>query len=397
MSVAEAPRLQGLLQRAANILVRPQAEWDVIAAEPATTQGLFLGYAAILAAIPALAQVLSGMTGLCFMGVCRANPAFVVVSAVIYYAISLAGVFVVGLIIDGLAPAFGAQKDITQAMKTAVYSWTAAWLAGILIVIPIFGWRLSLLLGLYSIYLLWVALPRTMKAPQQQTPGYTALVVVLAVVVVAIGGVASGVVRTMGEISAILSGAAAPKVSGTVNLGDGASVDLDKLRAAGLQAEAQMKAQKESGPGKIVAVDPERLKALLPQVVAGAARTDISATTLDAAGFGGSNAEATYQNGAARVTLKLTDLGAAGSFAAMASALRGEREERTATGYNKVSTDGGVLSVERYDATDKSGEYSIIVANRLSIVADGAGVGMDVLKSAVAAVGPERVAALAHG
>ncbi|HEY1425420.1 MAG TPA: Yip1 family protein [Caulobacteraceae bacterium] len=399
MSVAETPRSQGLLQRATSILLRPNAEWDVIAAEPATIGGLFLGYAAILAAIPALLQLLSGFVPICAFGFAciTPNPVFLAASAVIYYAISLAGVFVVGLIIDALAPAFGGQRDASQAMKTAVYSWTAAWLAGILIIIPWLGWRLTLVFSLYSIYLLYAGLPRTMKAPREQLPAYTAVVVVLAVVVLVIGGVLSGVVRTVGVISSALAGDQHPRVSGTIDLGRGASVDLDELAAAGRQAEAQMKAQQHGGPGKIVAVDPERLKALLPMSVAGAARTDISATKLSAAGFGGSDAEATYQNGAARVTLRLTDLGAAGSFAAMASAVSGEREERTATGYKKVSTDGGRLSVERFNDADKSGQYSIIVANRFSIEADGAGVGMDVLKAAVAAIGPERVAALAHG
>jgi hypothetical protein len=136
---------------------------------------------------------------------------------------------------------------------------------------------------------------------------------------------------------------------------------------------------------------------MLPDNVAGAARTDVSATTASAAGFGASNAQATYQNGGAQITLKVTDLGAAGSFAAMASAVSAHSEEHTANGYRKVSTEGGMLTTEKYDNQSRSGEYSVIVANRFSIEADGSGVDMDALKAAVAAVGPERVAALARG
>ncbi|HEX3408225.1 MAG TPA: Yip1 family protein, partial [Caulobacteraceae bacterium] len=311
--------------------------------------------------------------------------------------VTLAGVFVVGLIIDALAPSFGGQKDQVQAMKAAVYSWTAAWLAGIFVMLPLFGPLLSLL-GLYSFYLLYVGLPRTMKAPEQQSMGYTIVVIILGVVVFVIGGAIAGAVTTMGALSgAIATGQGAAPITGSVHFGNGASVDLDKLRAAGQQAEAQMKAQQEGGPNKVVLVDPERLKALLPDSVAGAARTDVSATTASAAGFGASNAQATYQNGGANITLKLTDLGAAGSFAAMASAVSAHSEEQTATGYKKVSTEGGVLTTEKYDNQSRSGEYSVIVANRFSIEADGSGVGMDALKAAVAAVGPDRVATLAHG
>lgn len=396
MSVADAPRSQGLIQRATNILLHPKAEWDVIAAEPATIQSIFV-YAAVLAAVAALARLAHGLMPFCFFVACYTpNPVFAVISSIVYYIVTLAGVFVVGLIIDALATGFGGEKNQVQAMKAAVYSWTAAWLAGVFVIVPVLGWLLSLV-GLYSIYLLYVGLPRTMKAPEQQAVGYTAVVVILGIVVFVIGGAIAGTVATMGALSgAVASGSVAP-VTGTVHFGNGGSLDLDKLRAAGEQAEAQMKAQQQGGPNKVVAVDPERLKALLPDSVAGAARTDVSATSAGAAGFGASNAEATYQNGNARITLKLTDLAAAGGFAAMAGAFNVQTDEQTATGYKKVSTVNGMLVTEKYDNQSKSGEYTIIVANRFAIEADGDGVGMDALKAAVAAIGPDRVAALAHG
>jgi Yip1 domain len=396
MSVADAPRSHGLIQRATNILLHPKAEWDVIAAEPATVQSIFI-YAAVLAGIAALARLAHGLMPFCFFVACYTpNPVFAVISSVVYYIVTLAGVFVVGLIIDALATGFGGEKNQVQAMKAAVYSWTAAWLAGIFIVVPWLGLLLSLL-GLYSIYLLYVGLPRTMKAPEQQAVGYTAVVVILGIVVFVIGGAIAGTVATMGALSGAVANGSVSPITGTVHFGNGGSLDLDKLRAAGQQAEAQMKAQREGGPDKVVAVDPERLKALLPDSVAGAARTDVSATSAGAAGFGASNAEATYQNGSERITLKVTDLAAAGGFAAMAGAINVQSDETTATGYKKVHTENGMLTTERYDNQSKSGEYSVIVASRFAIEADGDGVGMDALKAAVAAVGPDRVAALAHG
>ncbi len=396
MSVAEAPRSHGLIQRATNILLHPRAEWDLIAAEPATVQVIFV-YAAVLAAIPAIAQIVHGLIPFCFFIACyTANPVWVVAGALVWYVVSLAGVFVVGLIIDALAPGFGGEKNQVQAMKAAVYSWTAAWLAGAFVVIPFFGWLLSLV-GLYSFYLLYVGLPRTMKSPEAQSLGYTVVAIILGIIVFVIGGAVAGTVTTMGALSGAIATRAASPVSGTVHLGNGASVDLDKLAAAGQQAEAQMKAQQQGGPNKVVAIDPERLKALLPDTVAGAARTDVSATSAGAAGFAASNAEATYQNGNARVTLKITDLAAAGGFAAMAGAINVQSDETTATGYKKVHTENGMLTTERYDNQSKSGEYSVIVASRFAIEADGDGVTMDALKAAVAAVGTDRVAALAHG
>src|SRR5271167_1975317 len=120
MSVAESPKSVGLVERVQNILLKPATEWDVIAAEPATIQGLYVGYACILAAIPAVALILQAVLFTHWAVI----P--MVLIAVLTYAASLAGVFVLGFIIDALAPSFDAQKSQIQALKLAVYSYTAS-------------------------------------------------------------------------------------------------------------------------------------------------------------------------------------------------------------------------------------------------------------------------------
>ena len=57
MSVVEpGPAATNLFTRVQNILLKPNAEWDVIAGETATPQSLFIPYAVALAAIPAVAS-----------------------------------------------------------------------------------------------------------------------------------------------------------------------------------------------------------------------------------------------------------------------------------------------------------------------------------------------------
>ena len=398
MSVTGAPRTQNLVSRAMNILLRPKAEWDVIAGETATAQGLILGYAAIISALPALARIVNGLTPHCLFGVCvTSNPVWVVVSAVVYYLATLLGVFLVGLVIDALAPSFGGEKNQMQAMKVAVYSWTAAWLAGVLVIVPFVGVLLSLV-GLYSLYLLYAGLTPLMKAPPDKALGYAAVVVVLALVIFIVIGAIAGSVAAVGAFS---GGMLSPTVSGSVNI-NGSNVDVGKIQSAAKQIESQFGqsgagAGASGGSAKVVPVDPEKLKALLPDNLNGAARTDVAVTSGSAAGIGGSNAEATYQNGDARVTVMITDLAAAGGFTALAGAFNVQSSHETATGYEKVATINGRLTTEKYDNSDKSGEYSVVVANRFNVSAEGSGVSMDVLKSAVAAVGPDRLEGLAHG
>jgi hypothetical protein len=79
-----------------------------------------------------------------------------------------------------LAPTFGGQKDTLAAFKVAAYSMTPSWLAGIFGLIPSISF-LSLL-GLYGIYVLYVGLPRLMRSPEDRALGYTAVVVLSAIV-----------------------------------------------------------------------------------------------------------------------------------------------------------------------------------------------------------------------
>ena len=66
-------------------------------------------------------------------------------------------------------------------MKTSAYSYTAAWVAGIFNLIPSIA-LLGLLAALYSCYLLFLGLPVLMKAPEDKAVGYTAVVIIVAIV-----------------------------------------------------------------------------------------------------------------------------------------------------------------------------------------------------------------------
>ena len=89
----------------------------------------------------------------------------------------------VALIIDALAPTFGSTKDQMQALKTAVYSMTAYWVASAFQIIPGLGSLVAIAGGLYGLYLLYLGLPFTMKTPTDKAVPYTAVIVVCTIVV----------------------------------------------------------------------------------------------------------------------------------------------------------------------------------------------------------------------
>jgi len=121
-----------IVDRAKNMIMKPKQEWQVIDGETHTVKDLYVNYAMILAAIPAVAKFIGfsivGLGGL--LSQYRIPIASGVALMVVGYVLSLASVYVLALIIDGLAPNFGSQKNFLQALKLAVFSMTAAWLAG---------------------------------------------------------------------------------------------------------------------------------------------------------------------------------------------------------------------------------------------------------------------------
>lgn len=173
-----------LVARAKAILMNPRQEWPVIEKETTPTAELYTGYIIPLAAIGPIARAI-GMSAmgvnLGILGSYRVSPANAVGGAVASFVLALVGVWVLGWIIDFLAPKFGGQSNAAKALQVAAYASTAAWLAGVFAIIP----ALAVLgiLGLYSLYLLYLGLPVLMKAPQEKAVGYTVVVVVAAVVI----------------------------------------------------------------------------------------------------------------------------------------------------------------------------------------------------------------------
>jgi len=111
------------------------------------------------------------------------------------------------LIIDALAPSFGAQKSQVQALKLTVYSYTASWVAGILSIVPILG-ILAGLAGLYGLYIMYLGLPKLMKSPPDKTVGYFVVSIVVAIVVNIVIGMIIGAVTLSMMATAVVGGAA---------------------------------------------------------------------------------------------------------------------------------------------------------------------------------------------
>lgn len=181
-----------LVERAKSLILTPASEWDKISSETHTVQGLYTGWIMILAAIPALATFIGfSLVGVGAFGISYRVPLVSgIAQAIASYLLALGSVYVFALIIDALSPTFGGEKNFMQAFKVAAFAPVASWLAGIFAILP----ALSILglLGLYSLYLLYVGLPRLMKTPAEKALPYTAVVILVGIVISVVVGVITG-------------------------------------------------------------------------------------------------------------------------------------------------------------------------------------------------------------
>jgi len=169
----------GLIERAKNILLTPQAEWQKIAAEPADVNKIYTGYVLPLAAFAAVC----GFIGMAFIGVLGWRVGLVpgLIGAVIQTVMGLVSVFVLAFITNALAPSFGSRQDMGQAHKLAAYGSTAFFVAGVFAIFPPLG--ILALAGLYSFALIYIGLPRLMGTPEDKRLVYLIVIIVVAIVV----------------------------------------------------------------------------------------------------------------------------------------------------------------------------------------------------------------------
>ncbi len=400
-----------LIARVKNILLAPKTEWPVIAGETETVQGLYLNYILILAAIPAVfGFIKNSIIGTSFFGVTvHAGIGAGITGMIVYYVLSLVMVFVMALIIDALAGTFGAQKNQVQALKTVAYAYTASWIAGIAAILGVLGALVMLAGGIYSIYLLYLGLPNTMKCPPDKAGGYTAVSIICAIV---LGWILMLIVASF--TGAAMFGAASIGSSNIGLDGNGSSVTIDsssalgKLAAIGqkmgeagqkmeaaqksgdanaqAQAAGQMLGTVLGGGAQVEALAPDAIKAFVPDTLAGLKRTSVSAERNGAMGMQASDANATYSDGQHTLHLEIADTGSAKGIMALAGAVGVEADNETDHGYDKTYKQDGRLVHEQWNTQSKYGEFSIVLGDRFSVKVSGNADSIDQLKAAVGSI-----------
>jgi hypothetical protein len=154
------------------MLFRPAAEWRSIGEEKATIGSILVGYVLPMALIPAVASFIGygfvGADGLLFrVSGLYWGTAMAIDSLITSFCVYWLGTWLV----DRMAPAFGARRELAHSAQLVAYAYTPAWLAGIFYLLP--GLQELVVLGLYSVYLFYLGIPVMKRMPDDQRIAFT--------------------------------------------------------------------------------------------------------------------------------------------------------------------------------------------------------------------------------
>jgi hypothetical protein len=165
-----------------NMIFSPVPEWRAIAKERRTIRSLLGRFVIPMALIPAVASYIGyglvGANGILFR---MSGPYWGITMALNNFITSLAVYLLGTLLVDRLAPAFGATRDPGKSAQLVAYSYTPAWVAGIFYALP--GFQQGVVLGLYSVFLFYLGVPAVKATPEDQRIAYTIVSAILLIII----------------------------------------------------------------------------------------------------------------------------------------------------------------------------------------------------------------------
>lgn len=374
-----------LIARVKNLLLTPGPEWEAIDREDTHPHHLTIRYVAPLAAIPAIAIVIA----LAVVGVqagggwYRAPIIGVLLSAFIFFILTIGAVFVFAHIINWLAPRFAAERNYRQAFKVSAYSITAAMVAGILAAWP--PLQIFALLGAsYSLYLLFLGVPRVMHPPLKSAVNYS-IVALFAAMAVAI---------VVGLSAMFVAGPTGNPFPQFPRLPFLEQSDAPVLRGPDAVPPESEGLLRPGGGGQVTNGD---LRGAAPAQLAGLDRVAAGVERSGQPGQRTVRLEAEYRGGASSLSLQIVYSPSIAQVIGFGGVSTSEFDRETADGYSRRRRAGDAIIVEDWNEASQSGSYGRLVEDRFYVRATGRGVSPQDLRAAVEVFGQETLAQFAAG
>lgn len=392
------------LQRATDMLLQPRATWPAVAQENTDIASIYRHYLVYLAAIPAVA----GFIGLSVVGASAFGVSFRVpigaglVNMVVSYALTLAMIYVMALIANALAPRFQGERNLLNAFKLIAFGATAGMLGGVFSLLPSLA-ILGLIAGLYSIYLIYIGIPVLMKTPPEKALGYTAVLIVCAVVAGLLVGLVSTLFTGPSRSSPSMWGGA-PASSGHVAIkvpGTEITFDTARIEAAGREFERAQAGGDAAAAGEAMGnmlgavlggqggkpIELDALRPFVPEKFDGFRREGLDARTESLMGISTSSVTGQYTSGFSQVEIRVQDLGAMPALVVAQAGWANSTVDRVVGGdVERVYKKDGVAIKEFYKRNGNSGSMELLLPNQILVVVTGKRTTFDSVRIAVASL-----------
>lgn len=375
-----APRTKVL-----GTLLSPRTLWAAVSQADLSTRNLLLRYILPFSAIGPIAAAAGAVVlGVEVHGAFFHPPLSAVLIAVVgMWVVNIIIVMLLAQTIKAFAGVFDAQQRFRQALKLATFSSLPGWLAAIVLFASGL-WPIVAVANIYGAFLIARGVGPVMGARKECAVIYGTLIIAIFALLLSLGSFAAA---AMGRASLIPKLGEVP--DGRLVAPGLGSIDLRQAREALRQLHGDPAGETQAPPSS-----PEELQALLPSdLTGGFSRIEASNETVSLGGFTGSTAEGVYAFNDNRITIKISDAGAA---KALIDAVTLKSSRSSTTGYEKRGMVDGRMTVEKYDRPSQTGEYAVVIAGRYIVQAKGrADVGA--LKAAAQAVSWDRLEAMSRG
>lgn len=176
-----------IVRRAYSIISRPSEEWDVIANEPTSVGGIFIGYALIFAAIPVIVEtMIIAYFGKNFIYTSATSGALLrvgvtpfVLMGAIKYVIALFALLLMCFFVNSFSAMFNGWSNMVPGTKLMIYASTPMWVAGPISMIPYVGPLITIVAAAYVVYLINVGLQPVLGVPPEMAKVFTGLYVLI--------------------------------------------------------------------------------------------------------------------------------------------------------------------------------------------------------------------------
>jgi hypothetical protein len=170
------------VNQAKNLVFNPKGTMEKLKSEKVELKDIII-YLAIVGA-PTFIGVLLGY-GVIWAGFHGSIIGYAFALAIVTYILSIIGVIVFGFIFNALAKNFKSKENKMQAMKLVSYAATPWLLLGIVNIWPAAS-LVSLLGGLYGLYILYLGIPILMETPKDQQMPYFIVGLIIYIVVMGV-------------------------------------------------------------------------------------------------------------------------------------------------------------------------------------------------------------------